>query len=154
MTHKNNKQYHLPFTVIFRRIRTASPLRPAFQRSESAFCGTAIAVPYRSSYKTLHDTEKGPQIFLRSFLSIIIPLVRVFAVEEPLVQQGRNHGDEAHGHDGAADAAPGGDHDHGHADCQTGQGENADHFLPAPSTMPLARPTMPCSSLGMMILVA
>ena len=40
-------QYHLPSTGFFRRIRTVLPLRPAFLHDGSAFCGTAIAVPYK-----------------------------------------------------------------------------------------------------------
>ena len=51
-------QYHLPSTDFSRRIRTALPLRPQFQHNVSAPCGTAIAVPYRSSFKrSLENTQ-------------------------------------------------------------------------------------------------
>ena len=46
-------RYCLPVMKIYRRTRTMLPLRPKFLRNESAYCGTAIAVPYMRLYKCL-----------------------------------------------------------------------------------------------------
>ena len=46
-------RYCLPVMKIYRRTRTMLPLRPKFLLNESAYCGTAIAVPYMRLYKYL-----------------------------------------------------------------------------------------------------
>ena len=56
-------QDHLPYMEFSRQIRSTFPFRPHFLRHGSAFCGTAIAVPYMGSTFICHCLLRSSQKF-------------------------------------------------------------------------------------------